>query len=240
MKIIVAIPARYESTRFPGKPLALLAGKPMIQHVVDRALAAEVGEVVVCTDDVRIAQAVDGAVVCMTSPDHQSGSDRISEMIEEYDCDLVINVQGDEPLIQAKAIRQVVQPLFQNDEIAMATLAHPIHRQEELDNPNVVKVVCDAQGNALYFSRAAIPYPRTRISSALRHIGLYAYRRDFLLSYAKLSSCAAEEAEQLEQLRVLYHGYKIAVSVGDFACQGVDTPQDLLVAEAALLANKRV
>jgi len=234
MNIVIAIPARYASTRFPGKPLALLAGKPMIQHVVERALASEVGQVIVCTDDQRIADVVQGVDVYMTDTHHQSGSDRIAQAIEYIACDLIINVQGDEPLIQPEAIRQVVQPLIQDEHIAMATLAHPLMSQEELHNPNVVKVICDAKGHALYFSRAPIPYPRSAMKSALRHIGLYAYRRDFLLKYSCLSSCEAEEVEQLEQLRVLHHGYKIAVSVGGYSCQGVDTPEDLHLAEAML------
>jgi len=236
MDIIIGIPARHDSSRFPGKPLAEMAGRPMIQHVVARALKAEVGPVVVATDDARIAEAATaaGAEACMTRGDHASGSERLAEAMRERDCDVVINVQGDEPLINPTAIRAVVAPFDQEPYLPMATLAHPIQDEQALHDPNIVKVVCDDKGHAMYFSRAPIPFPRTPGATALQHVGLYAYRKEFLLIYASLDACDAEKAEQLEQLRVLHHGYPIAVTVGDFSCVGVDTPEDLARAEAIL------
>lgn len=238
MKTIVGIPARYASTRFPGKPLALLAGRPMIAHVVDKALAAEVGEVLVATDDARIAEAATlaGASVCMTRLEHASGSERLAEAVVGLDCDVVVNLQGDEPLIDPVAIRAVLGPFVSEPELPMATLAHPIVDEGDLYDANAVKVVCDAKGHALYFSRAPIPCQRKKsVAVPLKHVGLYAYRRDFLLHYATLAPSPLEQAEQLEQLRVLHHGYDIAVTVGDFHCVGIDTPEDLRRAEALLV-----
>jgi len=236
LRVVIGIPARYASSRFPGKPLALLAGQPMIVHVVAKALAADVGPVVVATDDERIATAVAdmGVEVRMTRADHASGSERLAEAVRDIDCEVVVNLQGDEPLIRPKAIRAVLEPMRRDENLPMATLACPITDQKHFQSPHVVKVVCDGGGRAMYFSRAAIPYPRQPAIQPLQHIGLYAYRKDFLLHYPKLLPCPAEQAEQLEQLRVLHHGYEIAVSVGDFACHGVDTPDDLAHAEALL------
>lgn len=233
MKIVVGIPARMGSTRFPGKPLALLAGRPMILHVIEKALAAGIGDVFVATDDARIAAVAEqaGVLACITRADHPNGSNRLAEAVAEMDCDIVVNVQGDEPLIDPRAIRAVVEP-FRNDAyLPMATLAHPLRAPDDLHDPNVVKLVTNAKGRALYFSRAPIPYPRSGSGSALQHVGLYAYRKEFLLIYPQLTPCEAEQCEQLEQLRVLHHGYDIAVSVGDFHCIGVDTPADLARAE---------
>jgi len=237
MNIAIGIPARMGSSRFPGKPLAMLAGKAMIEHVIEKAQQADLGPVFVATDDDRIAEVVQktGAAVCMTSPDHPSGSDRLAEAVRDMDCDVVINVQGDEPLIDPAAIRAVVEPFRDDAYLPMATLAHPLHSESDLHDSNVVKVVCNAKGRAMYFSRAAIPYPRSGASKALQHVGLYAYRKEFLLIYPTLEPCASEQMEQLEQLRVLHHGYNIAVTVGDFHCIGVDTPADLARAEAMLL-----
>jgi len=236
MNIAIGIPARMASTRFPGKPLALLAGRPMIEHVIDKALQANLGPVFVATDDERIAEVVHktGATVCMTSPDHPSGSDRLAEAVRELDCDVVVNVQGDEPLIDPAAIRAVVKPFIDDAYLPMATLAHPLRSESDLTDANVVKVVCNSKGRAMYFSRAAIPYPRSGEPLALQHVGLYAYRKEFLLIYPSLDPCPAEQSEQLEQLRVLHHGYDIAVTVGDFHCIGVDTPADLVRAESML------
>jgi len=236
MKVIVGIPARFASSRFPGKPLAQLAGKPMILHVIERALAADAGSVIVATDDRRIAKAVmhTKATACMTRPDHASGTERLAEAVRDMDCDIVVNVQGDEPLIDPEAIRAVIHP-FENDrKLPMATLAHPMESMKDLHDPHIVKVVCNAKGHAMYFSRAAIPYPRSKAGIPLKHIGIYAYRKDFLLTYPKLSPCESEQSEHLEQLRVLHHGYEIAVTVGDFECIGVDTPEDLVRAEKGL------
>ncbi len=236
----IGIPARFDSTRFPGKPLALLAGKPMIAHVIERAIAAELGQVIVATDHQGIADVAReyGASVCMTRSDHESGSDRLAEAMADVACDVVINVQGDEPLIDPAAIRAVVSPFETQADLHMATLAHPIRHAADFDDPNVVKLVCNGAGHAMYFSRASIPFPRNQAALAasdmLQHVGLYAYRRDFLLKYSTLEPCKTEQIEQLEQLRVLHHGYPIAVTVGDFHCLGVDTPEDLKRAEVVL------
>ena len=236
MNIAIGIPARFSSTRFPGKALAPLQGKPMIAHVVARALSAAIGPVIVATDDQRIADAAiqAGAEVRMTAAHHTSGSERLAEAFASVDCDIVINVQGDEPLISPEAIRAVVQPLLHEPELQMATLAEPLEPQLAAD-PNVVKLVTDHRGHALYFSRAPIPYPRQAgVAGYLKHIGLYAYRRPFLLTYPCLSPSEAEQAEQLEQLRALHHGHAIAVTVGPFGTIGVDTPEDLARAEQLL------
>ncbi|RMH61807.1 MAG: 3-deoxy-manno-octulosonate cytidylyltransferase [Zetaproteobacteria bacterium] len=240
MRIAVGIPARYASSRFPGKPLAMLAGRPMLAHVIERARAADIGPVFVATDDTRIAEvaAREGVQVCMTKDTHRSGSERLAEAAVGIAADVIVNVQGDEPLIDPEAIRQVVHPFRDDPYVPMATLAQPL-RASELHDPNVVKVVCNAKGRAMYFSRAPIPFPRDGSEvEALKHIGLYAYRREFLLIYAGLAPCALELSEQLEQLRVLYHGYDIAVTVGEFASIGVDVPADLVRAQQALERRK--
>ena len=239
LKIAVGIPARFASTRFPGKPLALLAGRPMIVHVIERAQAAAIGDVFVATDDARIAKVAEdaGAEVFVSQSEHSSGSSRLAEAVRGMDCDIVVNVQGDEPLIAPEAIQAVVQPFADDADLPMATLAHPLLRAADIDDANVVKVVCNAAGKAMYFSRAPIPYPRQEgQDKALQHVGLYAYRRTFLLAYDQLQECGSGAAEQLEQLRVLHHGYDIAVRVGDFHCVGVDTPEDLQRAEQWLSA----
>jgi 3-deoxy-manno-octulosonate cytidylyltransferase (CMP-KDO synthetase) len=238
--IAIGIPARMASTRFPGKPLALLHGQSMIAHVVNRAIQANIGPVVVATDAQRIADiALDaGARTFISQRPHASGSDRLAEAFAHENVDIIINVQGDEPLIDPAAIRAVVRPFAQDSHLAMATLAHPLQRDEDLHDPNVVKVVCNARGRAMYFSRAAIPFPRqTDNHQAWQHVGLYAYSRDFLMQYSALQDCPQGDSEQLEQLKVLYHGYDIAVTCGDFHTIGVDTPEDLQRAEAALKAG---
>lgn len=235
--IAVGIPARFASTRFPGKPLADLAGKPMIVHVIERAKQANIGHVFVATDDERIA-AVARAADCdvfMSQTEHQSGSERLAEAVRNINCDIVVNVQGDEPLIDPLAIQAVVEPFALESNLEMATLAHPLLRDADLHDPNVVKVVCNAKGHAMYFSRAAIPFPRKSESSTpLQHVGLYAYTKEFLLNYSNLQECSSGDAEQLEQLRVLHHGHTIAVTTGDFHCLGIDTPEDLQRAVQAL------
>jgi len=241
MKVVIGIPARFSSTRFPGKPLALLAGKPMIAHVVARAQAADVGAVFVATDDERIADAVRdcAAQVCMTRADHASGTDRLAEAVTDMDCDVVINVQGDEPLIDPAAIKAVLEPFNAEPELPMATLAHPIRDAFDLNDANVVKVVCDAAGHALYFSRSPIPFLRDEAAATpLQHVGLYAYRRDFIMKYSTLAPSLLEQAEHLEQLRVLHHGYAIGVQIGDFHCLGIDTPEDLQRAEEYLRTGR--
>jgi len=240
VKIAIGIPARFASTRFPGKPLAQLAGRPMLAHVIERAKQADIGSVFVATDDERIAEvaAQQGVRVCMTSETHCSGSERLAEAVAGMDVDVVVNVQGDEPLIDPAAIRQVVLPFADDAYLPMATLAHPL-QAADMHDPNIVKVVCNARGRAMYFSRAPIPFARDGIShAALKHVGLYAYRREFLLIYAGLAPCEMERIEQLEQLRVLYHGYDIAVSMGEFSSVGVDVPADLERAEMLLAGEQ--
>jgi 3-deoxy-manno-octulosonate cytidylyltransferase (CMP-KDO synthetase) len=242
MHFRVVIPARYASSRLPGKPLADIGGRPMVLHVVERALQAGAESVVVATDDSRVQQAVAAAgyPVLMTSPDHQSGTERLVEVAETLGWDddtLVVNVQGDEPLIDPALIREAARQLVLHPDAVMATLAHPIHDHADFINPNVVKVVADEAGYALYFSRAPIPWPRDAFGSqqtmphelgALRHIGLYAYRAGFLRTYAGLAVSPLERHEMLEQLRVLWHGYRISLGVTPSApAPGIDTPEDL-------------
>lgn len=242
MHFRVVIPARYASSRLPGKPLADIGGRPMVLHALERALQAGAESVVVATDDVRVLQAVEAAghQALMTSPAHQSGTERLVEVAETLgwpDGTLVVNVQGDEPLIDPTLIREAARQLVLHDDAVMATLAHPIHDHADFINPNVVKVVADEAGYALYFSRAPIPWPRDAFATqqpmphefgALRHIGLYAYRVGFLRTYASLASSPLERYEMLEQLRVLWHGYRISLGVTPIApAPGVDTPEDL-------------
>lgn len=233
MKIYCVIPARYASTRLPGKPLADIAGKPMIQHVYERAKLAKLpAEVIVATDNELVFQAVQefGGSVVMTASDHPTGTDRLAEVAQRLpDADVIINVQGDEPLIPPTIIDDLAA-LFTNsqDELVMATLASPLLTEEQ-DNPAAVKVVTDLAGNALYFSRSLIPYPRNHHAELtfFKHIGIYAYRRDFLLKFAALKPTPLEQAESLEQLRALEHGYQIRVIKTEFRSVGVDTPEDL-------------
>lgn len=230
--VVIVIPARYVSARFPGKALAELWGKPLIQHVYERARRARLAErVIVATDDGRIAAAARGfgAEVAMTSPDHPSGTDRVAEVARGTECDLVANVQGDEPLIEPGAIDAAIAPLAADGSIPMGTLCCPVEAVAELADPNVVKVVVDQEGFALYFSRLPIPFVRDRRAGVVRyrHIGLYVYRRDFLLELAKLPPTPLEQAERLEQLRALEHGHRIRVVQVASAWPGVDTPGDL-------------
>jgi len=230
--VVIIIPARYASTRFPGKPLADLWGKPIIQHVWERAGQAKTAQrVIIATDDERIAAAARGfgAEVFMTRPDHPSGTDRVAEVAAQIEADLIVNVQGDEPLIDPAAIDAAVAPLIADPSVPMGTLCCPIEEVEDLVNPNVVKVVCDREGFALYFSRLPIPFVRDQgtLTQRFRHIGLYVYRRDFLLGLAKLPPTPLEQAEKLEQLRVLEHGHRIRVAVVAHASPGVDTPEEL-------------
>jgi 3-deoxy-manno-octulosonate cytidylyltransferase (CMP-KDO synthetase) len=226
----VIIPARYASTRFPGKPLVDLAGKPMVVRVCERAAQSGASGVHVATDDERIASAVKahGFKVVMTRADHASGTDRLAEAATQLglgDQHIVVNVQGDEPLIEPKLIGQLAERLGSAD---MATACHAIHDVASLANPNVVKVVMDATGHALYFSRSRIPYPREGEAPCFRHAGIYAYRVGFLRRYAALAPAPLERTEALEQLRALWHGHRIAVVVSETDIPpGVDTPQDL-------------
>lgn len=238
--IVGAIPARYASERLPGKPLRLIAGKPMIQHVYERALAAPgLERVVVLTDDGRIAETVAsfGGLVEMTPVDCASGTDRIAWSAREWtDADGVVNIQGDEPLVEPAAIDRIAHQLRDTND-QMVTLATGA-TAADLGNPNAVKVVCDAANFALYFSRARIPYSR-RLEGApvLRHIGLYGYRRETLLRLATLEPTPLERAESLEQLRALEHAIRIRVLLVDSAAPGVDTVEDLEAVEKMLLAR---
>ncbi len=245
MKVVGVIPARWGSTRLPGKSLQPLLGKPLIQWVVERALKARrLDTVLVATDDERIRAAVaDGtaAAAVMTRSDHPSGTDRIAEATAGQHAGLVVNIQGDEPLIDPELIDRLVDLMLEDSGIHMATAAVPIDRLDMLENPAVVKVVCDAAGNALYFSRAAIPFiresPRQPVpGSHFRHLGLYAYRAEFLQRFVAEPPCALEELEKLEQLRALHLGARIRVVIGKDAGVAVDTPEDVPLAEAALLA----
>ena len=236
MKVLCIIPARYASTRLPGKPLRDIAGKPMIVRVYERATGAQrVHEVVVATDDERIRAAVEehGGHAVMTRADHATGTDRLAEVAAQRpDCDLIINVQGDEPLIDPGVIDALVEPFLADEKLPMATAKTLLTDEAEMENPNNVKVIVDRAGNALYFSRARIPYARNAGAKVYKHIGIYAYRRDFLLAYAKMAQTELECSESLEQLRALENGYRIHVVETDAVFIGVDTEEDLAAVNA--------
>ena len=237
MTFKVVIPARYSSTRLQGKPLLDVAGKPMVVRVAEQAAKSGASEIVIATDFEKIVTVAKqhGFNAVMTRIDHQSGTDRIAEVAQQLnwaDDEIVVNVQGDEPLIDPTLIQEVAAYLAKSKDAVMATACHAIHDEASLLNPNIVKVVVDANGNALYFSRSPIPYPRDDIYKqniqAHRHIGIYAYRVGFLKKYAELAVTELEKIESLEQLRVLHHGYKIGVTVTQNApASGVDTQEDL-------------
>ena len=247
MSFIAIIPARFASTRLPGKPLVDIHGKPMVVHVMERALESGAERVIVATDSDEVARAVEaaGGEVCMTRADHQSGTERLAEVIERYqfaDDTVIVNVQGDEPMIPPVIIRQVADNLAKS-EAGMATLAVPIESAEEAFNPNAVKVVMDAKGYALYFSRATIPWDRERFTASretigdhfLRHIGIYGYRAGFIRRYVSWQPSPLEQIELLEQLRVLWYGEKIHVDVAKaIPSVGVDTPEDLARVRTAM------
>lgn len=229
MKILGVIPARYGSTRFPGKPLAELLGKPMIQHVYERASGATtLDELVVATDDCRIFNAVKcfGGQVIMTT-EHPTGTDRIAEIAENSDADIFVNVQGDEPLIQRAMIDEAVEPVLCDSSIDMSTLVHRIHSEAEYLDHNVVKVVVDRSGFAMYFSRSPVPYRWNGDGVFYKHIGLYVYPRHALQQFARLEPSPLETCEHLEQLRFLENGYKIKIIETEYESIGVDTPADL-------------
>jgi len=260
----VVIPARISSTRLPGKPMLLIGGKPMVVRVAEQAAQSGAQQIWIATDHQPIIAAMheNGFKACMTKADHPSGTDRIAEVVAQRnwaDDTIVVNVQGDEPLIPPQLIRAVAQHLHDHPECAMATACHPIHDEAAMRNPNIVKAVLDKDGNAMYFSRAPIPYPRDAFKHltsptgrdgdssslrgedgrgelpanipVLRHIGIYAYRASFLRVYSQLAPAAIEQIESLEQLRVLWHGYKIGVTITqDAPPSGVDTEADLLLA----------
>lgn len=257
MSFVVVIPARFESSRLPGKVLADICGKPMIQWVVEKAQQSGASKVIVATDNAKVADVVMafGGEVCKTRADHQSGTERLAEVMEIYDFDddqVIVNVQGDEPFIPAENISQVARNLANQQrtnqqQARMATLAVHIHDVEEAFNPNAVKVLTDKDGYALYFSRSTIPYDRARFLNEasisvigdfyLRHIGIYAYRAGFIKDYVQWPASQLEQIESLEQLRVLWQGEKIHVAVAEtrLEVEGVDTPEDLEKARAYAL-----
>ena len=246
MKFIAIIPARYASTRFPGKPLALLGGLPVIQRVYEQAISV-LPEAYVATDDERIFQCVEafGGRAVMTRTDHKSGTDRIQEAVEHIgtDADVIINIQGDEPFVQASQLQTLMQ-LFDDTTTQIGTLGKRFESMEAVQNPNSPKIVCDQRGFALYFSRSVIPFVRGKETAEwlkhypfLKHLGLYAYRREVLREVTQLPQSPLEQAESLEQLRWLEDGYRIRVGLTDVETVGIDTPEDLTRAEAFLAAR---
>ena len=253
MSVVAIIPARYGSTRLPGKPLADIGGKPMIQHVYESASKArELDRVVVATDDRRVEQAVRnfGGEVMMTSKHHASGTDRLAEVARKIRADWLVNVQGDLPFIRSGTIVRAIRPLTRDRTIPMGTVCTAIYEEEEWRNANIVKVLIDRAGFALYFSRSPVPYVRNSVIDpyhkkmradrrvwGFRHLGLYVYRRDFLLKFARLRPTALEQIESLEQLRALENGYRIYVAEVDESGVEVDTPADLKKAARYLKAQ---
>jgi 3-deoxy-manno-octulosonate cytidylyltransferase (CMP-KDO synthetase) len=230
--IIGIIPARYDSTRLPGKPLIKINGKPMIQHVWERASKSKlIRKLVVATDDKRIYNAVRefGGKAVMTSKKHCSGTDRIGEAAKKLRCKFIVNIQGDEPLIDARNIDRAIKPLLTDKKLNVSTLCYEITNGDEIGNPNIVKVVFDKNSNALYFSRYPLPYNRDGSMKIkyYKHIGLYVYRRDYLLKLARMKQTALEDAEKLEQLRILENCEKIKVILTDIDSHSIDTEEDL-------------
>lgn len=249
VQVIAVIPARYKSNRFPGKPLALIKGKPMIQHVVERALQVGLlSRVAVATDDERIARCVEffGGEVVMTRDNHVSGTDRLAEAVEILgvaDDDIVVNIQGDQPLFPPEIIEQVTRPLLEDQDLPMSTLIYKIIREEEIDDPNHVKTVFDRNFNALYFSRSAIPHqrnPEEGVPTYYKHLGVYGYRKRFLLTYVGLPEGEWERFEKLEQLRALEFGYRIKVVLTAYDSVEVDTEEELKRVEELLIAADRL
>jgi 3-deoxy-manno-octulosonate cytidylyltransferase (CMP-KDO synthetase) len=231
--VYACLPARYNSTRFPGKVLAKDTGKFLIQHTYERACLAKLpNKILIAADDKRIAQAAKsfGADCIMTSRDCASGTDRIAEAVAELDVDIVINLQADEPEIEPANIDKVAQLLIDNPDVPMATLAAEFQNAEQISDPNIVKVVTDKDGRAIYFSRSVIPYDREKngvgpLTCYLRHLGIYAYRKDFLLKFTKLPQGRLEQVEKLEQLRAVENGYPILIGKVEHFCDGIDTPK---------------
>ena len=254
-KVLAVIPARWASTRFPGKPTADIFGKPMVQWVFEQVQKSNlVNDVVVATDDKRIYDVVCefGGNAVMTLPHHQSGTDRAAEVAKKFDCDIVVNIQGDEPLIPPENIDLVIKPLLNSTELHASTLMIGILNQNEMFDPNICKVVVDKEGYALYFTRAPVPYNRDSSivvnmpiienvglqSLGYKHIGIYAYTKSFLLKFSKLNVSRLECLEKLEQLRILENGYSIMVTETTLNSIGVDRPEDLVNVEAAIKCKK--
>jgi 3-deoxy-manno-octulosonate cytidylyltransferase (CMP-KDO synthetase) len=231
------LPARYASTRFPGKPLALISGHPLIEWVHRAALRIPgAARVVVATDDARIAEAVRrfGGAVITTRTDHPTGTDRVAEVAKQLRTDIVVNLQGDEPVFDPQLIGRMVDVFAKRADVDIVTACHALHRREDFENPNIVKVVFDMKGRALYFSRAPVPFGAMDARGAFRHVGVYAYRREALLKMAKLPRTALEVSERLEQLRALENGMVIAVVETEHETVGVDVPADVKKVEKVL------
>ena len=247
-KVIGVIPARWASSRFEGKVLVAIQGKPMIQHVWEQAQKSKLlKDVIIACDDKRVFHIAQefGATVIMTSPDHQSGTDRIAEVIGNIKTDVIVNIQGDEPLINPEVIDALAQAIVSDESCSMATVIKKITDEKELNDPNVVKVVIDNHKNAIYFSRSAIPFHRDRTSfenftevGYYKHLGLYAYTKEFLAIFVELPPSPLEQVEKLEQLRVLEAGYPIKTIETDMETIGVDTPEDLKKVEAIINKGK--
>ncbi len=242
MDAIGVIPARYKSTRFEGKVLADLMGKPVIQHVYEAAKESTLlGDLIVATDDERIFKAVTefGGKAVMTSAGHQTGTDRLTEVVNPIDVKIIVNIQGDEPLIHHTMINELIRTMLDDKSIPVATVIRKIDNREEIMDPNVVKTVIDKDNFALYFSRSPIPFERDeQAKNYYKHLGLYAYTKDFLFTYTNLPKSELERVESLEQLRILEHGYKIKTIETQFDTVGIDTPEDLEKATQALLARR--
>jgi len=252
VRTLGVIPARYGAQRFPGKPLAMIAGKSLVHRVYEQtAKAQRLDKVIVATEDTRILEAVEafGGDAMLTSPDCATGTDRVAEVARSYDCEWVLNVQGDEPLMRPEMIDQLIEGMQADPKCVMGTLARKLDAAASLDNPNVVKVVLAQSGNALYFSRSRIPYVRdAKIGDALewlrlgrffKHLGIYAYRREFLLKFVQLPQSELEKTEKLEQLRALENGFAITVWITPHDSIGVDRPEDVELVEQILTANER-
>ena len=255
MKILGVIPARYGASRFPGKPLAMILGKPMILHVYDRVIAAtSLTSLVIATDDERIIEVArqHGAQAIMTRSDHATGTDRIAEVASRMECDVIVNIQGDEPLMEPLMIDQVVAPFLSEPDLPMSTLKKRLTNPDDIGNPNVVKVVTDLNHNAVYFSRATIPRAKKGMQlqaadddtaiiepALFKHIGIYAYRKEFLLKLSQLPMGVLEKIEELEQLRVLENGYRIKVVETSFETIAVDEPEDVGKVEQEILSRRQ-
>jgi 3-deoxy-manno-octulosonate cytidylyltransferase (CMP-KDO synthetase) len=242
VRTLGVIPARYGAQRFPGKPLAVIAGKPLVQRVYEQAVKAKrIDKIIVATEDTRILEAVEafGGDAMLTSAECATGTDRVAEVARAYECDLVLNIQGDEPLMRPEMIDQLVEGIQTDAGCVMATLARKITAAEQLTNPNVVKVVVARNGNALYFSRSQIPYVRDgaepiRGATFFKHLGIYAFRREFLLKFVQLPASELEQVEKLEQLRALENGFAIKVLITPHDSIGVDRPEDVQLVEEIL------
>ncbi len=239
---IGVIPARFGSTRFPKKVIADLNGKPIIQHIWENCKKAKMlDDLVIATDNDEVMEVIKsfGGKAVFTSPDHMTGTDRIAEVVNAIDVNVIVNIQGDEPLIQAEMVDSLVRTILDHKNISMASLMKKMENLDEINNPNVVKVIVDKNGFAIYFSRSPIPYPRLKEEAKLyyKHLGIYAYTKDFLYEYTNLPKSYLEKCESLEQLRVLENGYKIKMVETKFDTIGVDTPDDLEKVKSRLEAN---